>query len=104
MLTSSNLRKAWKRVKANKGKPGIDGVSIEDFPEYLKIHWERLQQQLREETYQPAPVRRNRIPKPDGGLTQTNHPPEKSGRFKQLVGHRIGMTTLRVSSKCSGKS
>ncbi len=67
MLTSSNLRRAWKRVKANKGKPGVDGVSIEDFPEYLKIHWERIQQQLREGTYQPAPVRRIRIPKPDGG-------------------------------------
>ncbi len=40
---------------------------IEDFPEYLKIHWERIQQQLREGMYQPAPVRRIRIPKPDGG-------------------------------------
>ncbi len=67
MLTPSNLRTAWKRVKANKGKPGIDGVSIEDFPEYLKIHWESIQQQLREGTYQPTPVRRIRIPKPDGG-------------------------------------
>ena len=67
MLSPSNLRTAWKRVKSNKGKAGVDGVQIEDFPEYLTIHWEAIQQQLREGTYQPTPVRRVRIPKPDGG-------------------------------------
>ncbi|MGH8864160.1 MAG: group II intron reverse transcriptase/maturase [Burkholderiales bacterium] len=67
VLDSDNLRQAWKRVKANKGAPGIDGVTIEDFPAYLREHWPALRAQINHGRYQPQAVRRVEIPKPDGG-------------------------------------
>ena len=48
VLNSDNLRSAWKRVKSNKGAPGIDGVSIEDFPAYLRKHWPAVREQISE--------------------------------------------------------
>ena len=62
-----NLEIAWKRVRANKGSPGVDGKTIDDTAEYLREHWPTLQAQLLSGTYQPQPVRRVEIPKPDGG-------------------------------------
>jgi RNA-directed DNA polymerase len=66
VLDSANLSLAWKQVKANKGAPGIDGITIDDFPAFARQHWERIRSQLSEGTYAPAPVRRVFIPKPDG--------------------------------------
>ena len=66
MLDGANLSLAWKQVKANKGAPGIDGMTIDDFPAFARQHWERIRSQLSEGTYAPAPVRRVFIPKPDG--------------------------------------
>ncbi len=68
ILSRENMLKAWKRVKANKGTPGIDGISIDDFPEYLKVHWPRIREELFAGKYQPSPVRRVEIPKPTGGF------------------------------------
>ncbi len=67
VLDSANVRSAWKRVKANKGAPGIDGMPIEDFPAFARVHWPHIRQQLADGTYQPQPVRRVTIPKPQGG-------------------------------------
>ena len=66
VLKSENLRKAWHQVKANHGAPGVDGVTIEDFPAFAREHWPSIRQALREETYQPSPVRRTEIPKRHG--------------------------------------
>ena len=66
MLTAENLRKAWHQVKANHGAPGGDGRTIEDFPAFAREHWARIRQALRDETYQPSPVRRTEIPKRHG--------------------------------------
>lgn len=66
MLEPANLRQAWKRVKANKGAPGVDGMTLEDFPAYARKHWPRIRQSLLDGTYQPQPVRRVSIPKPGG--------------------------------------
>jgi RNA-directed DNA polymerase len=63
VLTPENLRKAWHQVKANHGAPGVDGMTIEDFPAFAREHWPRIRQALRDETYQPSPVRRVEIPK-----------------------------------------
>ena len=68
ILSRENMLKAWKRVKANKGAPGIDGVTIEDFPDYLREHWSGILRELFAGTYQPSPVRRVEIPKPTGGF------------------------------------
>lgn len=67
VLASDNLRSAWKRVKANKGAPGIDGVTIEDFPAHLRAHWGDIRRQLETGRYRPSAVRRVEIPKDDGG-------------------------------------
>ena len=66
VLASDNLARAWKRVKANKGAPGIDGVTIEDFPAHAREHWPALREQIEQGRYQPQAVRRVEIPKPDG--------------------------------------
>ena len=55
------------RVKANKGAPGIDGVTIEDFPAHARVHWPAQRAQIEHGRYRPQPVRRVEIPKPDGG-------------------------------------
>ena len=67
VLDSDNLRRAWARVKANRGAPGIDGVTCEDFPAWGRAHWPALRQQIESGRYQPLPVRRVEIPKPAGG-------------------------------------
>ena len=67
VLVSDNLARAWKRVKANKGAPGIDGVTIEAFPAHAREHWPVLRGQIEGGRYKPPAVRRVEIPKPDGG-------------------------------------
>ena len=59
VLASENLRKAWHQVKANHGAPGVDGMTIEDFPTFAREHWASIRQGLRDGTYQPSPVRRS---------------------------------------------
>jgi RNA-directed DNA polymerase len=62
-----NLVRALKRVKANQGSPGIDGMRVEELADYLKEHWPRIREQLLQGAYQPQPVKRVKIPKPGGG-------------------------------------
>jgi RNA-directed DNA polymerase len=62
-----NCKQALQRVKANKGSPGVDGMTVEELSEYLKQHGQEIGEQLRSGTYQPRPVKRVEIPKPDGG-------------------------------------
>ena len=66
VLDGANLNLAWKQVKANKGAPGMDGMTIDEFTAFAREHWERIRSQLSAGTYHPAPVRRVFIPKPDG--------------------------------------
>jgi RNA-directed DNA polymerase len=66
VLTPENLRNAWHQVKANHGAPGVDGMTIEDFPAFAREHWPSIRQGLRDETSQPSPVRRTEIPKRHG--------------------------------------
>lgn len=66
VLEPSNLQKAWQRVKTNKGAPGIDQMSLEEFPAYVREQWPSIRQSLLDGTYQPQPVRRVVIPKPGG--------------------------------------
>jgi len=66
ILDPGNLAAAWKRVRSNKGAPGIDGVTVGAFPAFCREHWPRIRTALEEGTYRPAAVRRVEIPKPDG--------------------------------------
>lgn len=67
VLSRENMQRAWKRVRANKGAPGIDGITIEEFPELARLNWDRIRESLLAGTYQPSPVRRVEIPKDTGG-------------------------------------
>jgi RNA-directed DNA polymerase len=69
-----NLERAWKRVRSNKGSPGVDGMTIEDARAYLREHWPNIRSQLLSGTYQPQPVKRVEIPKPDGGVRKLGVP------------------------------
>jgi RNA-directed DNA polymerase len=69
-----NCKQALRRVKANKGSPGIDGMTVEQLPGHLKEHWPAIREQLFSGTYKPQPVRRVEIPKPDGGVRKLGIP------------------------------
>ena len=67
VVDPANMERAWKQVKANRGAPGPDGITIREFPEWLRPRWPEIKQQLLDGTYRPGPVRRKTITKPDGG-------------------------------------
>ena len=67
ILSRDNLLLAWKRVKANKGKAGVDGLTIDEFPGYLWEHWIETRDKLLKGSYRPQPVLRVEIPKRSGG-------------------------------------
>lgn len=67
VVDEANLETAWKNVKANRGAPGPDGITITKFPGWFRPRWPQIRQQLLDGTYRPGPVRRKTIDKPDGG-------------------------------------
>jgi RNA-directed DNA polymerase len=69
-----NCKQALARVKANKGSAGVDGMTVQQLPEYLKQHWPAIREQLLSGAYKPQPVRRVEIPKPDGGVRKLGIP------------------------------
>jgi RNA-directed DNA polymerase len=73
-LTRENLQTAWKRVKANKGAAGVDGLDIERTAQLLRTNWPQTRQALLAGTYRPQPVRRVMIPKPDGSQRELGIP------------------------------
>src|ERR1700757_2603945 len=81
-----NLKQALKRVKANKGAPGVDGMTVQALPAYLREHWPTIRASLLEGTYQPQPVRRVEIPKPDGGGVRKLGIPSALDRLVQQAG------------------
>src|SRR5271163_4275014 len=78
-----NLKEALPRVKANKGSPGVDGMTVDAIADYLKQHWPAIREQLLNGTYEPKPVRRVEIPKPDGGGVRKLGIPTVLDRFIQ---------------------
>jgi RNA-directed DNA polymerase len=74
VFARENLKRAWKRVKANKGAAGVDGLDIEQTAEHLLTQWAAIREQLLSGIYRPSPVRRVVIPKPDGGERELGIP------------------------------
>jgi RNA-directed DNA polymerase len=70
----TNVELAWKRVRANQGSPGVDGMTIDAALDFLRGHWSTIREQLLQGTYQPKPVKRVEIPKPDGGVRKLGVP------------------------------
>lgn len=73
-LRTENLRQAFKRVRANKGAAGVDGLDINQTSRHLATAWPEIREQLLAGTYRPSPVRRVTIPKPDGGERELGIP------------------------------
>jgi RNA-directed DNA polymerase len=69
-----NLTKALKRVRANKGSPGIDGITVEELTDHLREHWPKIREQLLHGQYKPQPVKQVMIPKPGGGTRMLGIP------------------------------
>jgi RNA-directed DNA polymerase len=80
-----NLKEALRRVKANKGSPGIDGMTVGALADYLKQHWPALREQLLNGTYKPQPVKRAEIPKPAGGVRKLGIPTVLDRFIQQAV-------------------
>ena len=80
-----NLRAALKRVQANRGSPGGDGMTVAELPAYLKEHWPEIREQLLSGSYRPQPVKRVEIPKPDGGVRKLGIPTVLDRFIQQAV-------------------
>ncbi len=107
-----NCKQALKRVKANKGSAGVDGMTVQQLPEYLKQHWPAIREQLLSGTYKPQPVKRVEIPKPDGGVRKLGIPTVLDRFIQQAVmqvlqgrvGPDVFRSQLRVSAWALGAS
>lgn len=80
-----NCRQALARIRANKGSPGVDGMTVHDLAGYLTQHWPAIREQLWNGTYKPQPVKRVEIPKPDGGVRKLGIPTVLDRFIQQAV-------------------
>lgn len=80
-----NLEEALRRVRANKGAPGMDGMTVDGLVDHLKEHWPAIREQLLSGTYDPQPVERVEIPKPDGGVRKLGIPTALDRFIQQAV-------------------
>jgi RNA-directed DNA polymerase len=85
MVSPGNMKKALKRVMANQGAPGPDGMIVRELPFYLNQNWERIKEELLSGTYRPQPVRRVEIPKPDGGYRTLGIPTVTDRLIQQAI-------------------
>ena len=85
VLARENMQQAWKRVRANKGAAGIDGLGIDETAERLMFEWPVIGEQLLQGTYRPQPVRRVTIPKPDGGQRELGIPTVVDRLIQQVL-------------------
>ena len=89
ILSRDNLNRAYKRVRANKGAPGIDGMTVEDALPWLREYREKLLDSIRQGKYKPQPVRRKEIPKPDGGVRKLGIPTVIDRIIQQAIAQQL---------------
>lgn len=89
ILSRDNMKLAYKKVKANRGASGIDGITIEEIDDYLKENWVNIRDKIRERKYKPKPVRRVEIPKPDGGMRNLGVPTVVDRIIEQAIVQRL---------------
>lgn len=89
ILDRNNLNRAYKQVKRNHGAPGIDGMTVEQALPWLREHRAELLQSIREGKYNPSPVRRKEIPKPDGGVRKLGIPTVVDRIIQQAIARQL---------------
>ena len=89
ILDKDNLNRAYKRVKANKGAPGVDGMTIEMALSWLKENHKELVERIQKGKYTPSPVRRVEIPKPDGGIRKLGIPTVTDRIIQQAMAQQL---------------
>jgi hypothetical protein len=87
-----------KRVRANQGSPGIDGMTVDELPEYLEQHWPAIREQLLSGTYEPKPVLRVEIEKLDGGMRKLGIPTVSANCTGAQIAFRMGGDPSSVPS------
>jgi len=85
ILERENMSRALQQVRANKGAPGVDGMTVNQLPGYLRRHWAKIKAALLNGTYEPLPVRRKEIPKPQGGVRLLGIPSVLDRLIQQAV-------------------
>ena len=94
ILSRENMKMAYKKVKANKGAGGIDGISIEDVNKYLKENWIDIKTKILKRKYKPQPVLRVEIPKPNGGVRNLGIPTV----VDRIIEQAIKIKTIQVDN------
>ena len=89
ILSSENMKLAYKKVKANKGASGIDGITTDEVSSYLKEHWLEIKEQIKKRKYKPQPVRRVEIPKHNGGVRNLGVPTVVDRIIEQAIVQKI---------------
>ena len=89
ILSRENMMLAYKKVKANKGASGIDGVTISEIDDYLKENWMDIRDKIRKRKYKPKPVRRVEIPKPNGGVRNLGVPTVVDRIIEQAIVQKL---------------
>ena len=89
ILYRDNLNRAYNRVKANKGAPGVDGMTVEKALPWLKKHGKEMTEAIRSGKYKPTAVRRKEIPKPDGGVRKLGIPTVKDRIVQQAIAQQL---------------
>jgi group II intron reverse transcriptase/maturase len=88
IFSRDNLMAALKRVQSNGGAPGVDGMTVDELPDHLRVHWPSIREKLEAGRYEPSPVRRVEIPKPAKGRRQLGIPTVQD-RFIQQAMHQV---------------
>ena len=89
ILSRENMMRAYRRVVANKGASGVDGIETCDVRQYFIEHWEDIREQIRNRKYKPLPVRRVEIPKPNGGVRNLGIPSVVDRIIEQAIAQRL---------------
>ena len=89
ILNRDNMALAYKKVIANKGAGGVDGIGVEEIDAYLKENWSEIREKIRNQKYKPQPVRRVEIPKPNGGVRNLGIPTVVDRIIEQAIAQKL---------------
>ena len=101
ILERENMARALKQVRSNQGAPGVDGMTVDQLPSYLRRHWQRIQASLLDGTYTPLPVRKKEVPKQQGGMRMLGIPAVLDRLLQQAIAQVLQLIWEPVFSDSS---